>query len=207
MLGPPGGFFDSTVIKNSFPNLSAGAVKAAVNRALSKKEIYRLRPGLYCLIKELRKSELHPFVIAGMLRSPSYISLESALSYHGLIPEAVYQVSCITSARSKLFQTPLGNFSFHKIPSNSFRAGVKAVEFDNKMWAFIAEPLRAIADLVYLRKEITWKEDHLDFLTQSLRIEPHDLSQLSFEQFDNVLNSIRNKRTRRYLLGLKSEFQ
>jgi hypothetical protein len=72
-------------------------------------------------------------------------------------------------------------------------------------WAFIATPLRAIADAVYLNKEITWGRDGLDYLTESLRIEEDDLRSLAFEWLDEILDSIRSLRVRAYLEGLRGE--
>lgn len=100
-LAPPGGLFDETVIHNLFPDSSDGARALLVHRACQTGEILRLKPGLFVLGPPYRKSEPHPFVVAGVLHSPSHISLESALAHHGLIPEAVYQVSSVTLGCSR----------------------------------------------------------------------------------------------------------
>jgi hypothetical protein len=156
-LAPPGGLFDETVIHNLFPDNPDGARALLVHRACQAREILRLKPGLFVLGPLCRKSEPHPFVVAGALHAPSHISLESALAHHGLIPEAVYQVSSVTVARSREFSTPLGVFSFRRVPAGEPRAGVEAVAVARNAWAFVASPLRAIADAIYLRKDITWK--------------------------------------------------
>ena len=202
-LAPPGGFFDETVIHNLFPDASDGARALLVHRARQAGEILRLKPGLFVLGSPYRKSEPHPFVVAAVLHAPSHISLESALAHHGLIPEAVYQVSSVTLGRSREFTTPLGVFSFRRVPARAPRAGVEAVAVARNAWAFVASPLRAIADAVYLNKEITWHRDGLGYLTESLRIEEDDLRSLSFEALDEILNSIRSRRVRAYIEGLK----
>ena len=202
-LAPPGGLFDETVIHNLFPDSSDGARALLVHRACQASEILRLKPGLFMLGPPCRKSELHPFVVAGVLHAPSHISLESALAHHGLIPEAVYQVSSVTVGRSREFSTPLGVFSFRRVPAHAPRAGVEAVAVARNAWAFIASPLRAVADAVYLNREITWNRNGLGYLTESLRIEEDDLRALSFEALDEILESIRSRRVRAYLEGLK----
>jgi hypothetical protein len=126
------------------------------------------------------------------------------LAYHGLIPEAVYQVSSVTLARSRQFSTPLGVFTFQTVKTRLPRAGVEALEISRNAWAFIATPLRAIADLLYLQKEITWKKDGLAFLTESLRIETDDLKEISFDTFDDILESFRSQRVIAFLKGLKN---
>ncbi|MBM4164533.1 MAG: hypothetical protein FJ222_08875 [Lentisphaerae bacterium] len=202
-LAPPGGLFDETVVANLFPDGSAGARALLVHRASQAGEILRLKPGLFVLAPPYRKTEPHPFVLAASLHAPSHVSLESALAHHGLIPEAVYQVSSITVARSREFHTPAGVFSFHRVPVRAPRAGVEAVEVSRNAWAFIATPLRAIADLVYLNKSITWDQNGMSYLTESLRIEADDLGALSFEGMDELLESFRSRRVRAYLQGLK----
>lgn len=202
-LSPPGGLFDETVIHNLFPDSSDGARALLVHRACQAGEILRLKRGVFVLDSPYRRSELHPFVVAAVLHAPSHISLESALAHHGLIPEAVYQVSSVTVGRSREFATPVGVFSFRRVPARSPRAGVEAVAVTRNGWAFIASPLRAIADAVYLRKEITWNRDGLGYLTESLRIEEDDLRTLSFAPLDEILDSIRSRRVQAYLKGLK----
>ena len=206
-LGPPGGIFDSSVVINLFPDATQGALKLFVNRALSHKEIFRLKPGVYCLSPDLRKTHPHPFLVAAVLLSPSHVSLESALSYHGLIPEAVFQVASVTAHRSRVFTTPMGRFEFHRVPCNEPRAGVRAEKLDADSWAFVASPLRAIADLVYLRKSVSWNRGGLRFLTDSMRIDETDLRHLSFAGFDDIWRSFRNRRTREYLAGLRKELR
>jgi len=206
-LSPPGGIFDETVVRNLFPDRSEGSRKVLVHRAAAKGEIIRLKPGLFLLGPEYRKAHPHPFVIAALLHSPSHVSLESALSYHGLIPEAVYHVSSVTSVRSRRFETPIGVFTFKRVPASHPRTGVKAVKFNDRSWAFIATPLRTIADQVYLQKQISWEKDGLEYLTESMRIEWEDLHKISFENIHEICESLRDKRTKRYLTGMYRELK
>lgn len=82
---------------------------------------------------------------------------------------------------------------------------MQAVKLGQDTWAFIASPLRAIADLVYLRPSISWAKDGLGFLTDSLRVEEEDLSRLDFSLGEEILESIRSRRVREYLQGLRKE--
>jgi hypothetical protein len=202
-LAPPGGLFDETVIHNIFPESSRSTRHLFVHRACRAGEVLRLKPGVFALAPPYRKSEPHPFVVAGVLHAPSHVSLQSALAYHSLIPEAVYQVSSVTIARSREYLTPLGLFSYQTVPATAPRAGVEAVEVARNAWAFIASPLRAIADLLYLTKGVSWQRDGLAFLTESLRIEEDDLRALDFDGVEEIAESIRNRRVGVYLAGLK----
>ena len=206
-LAPPGGLFDTTVVRNLFPARSEGARKVLVYRAHDSGEILSLKRGLYILRPEYRKSDPHPYTLAAMLHSPSHISLESALAHHGLIPEAVYQVSSVTLARSRSFETPLGIFTFKRVSARNPRAGVEVVKVSSNAWAFIATAVRAIADTVYLRKHISWQRDGLSFLSESLRIEEEDLVQLDLSCSEEIEQSLQDRRTREYLHGLRRELK
>jgi len=82
---------------------------------------------------------------------------------------------------------------------------VRAVKVDGRSWAFVAEPLRAIADLVYMRKDVSWERDGPLFLTESLRIEREDLENMNFESLDEICRSLRDRRTVDYLISLARE--
>jgi len=204
-LSPPGGLFDETVIRNLLADRSEPARKALVHRAAAAGEIIRLKPGLFLLAPEFRKTHPHPFIIAATLHFPSHVSLESALAHHGLIPEAVFQVSSVTSSRSRTFKTPVGVFSFVRVPATNPRAGVLALKIDGRNWAFVATPLRAVADLVYTRKDVSWEKDGLAFLTDSMRMEREDLEKMAWKGLNEVCESLRSRRTTDYLQELLRE--
>lgn len=67
-----------------------------IKRLNQQGKIIRLIKGVY-----VDDKNENPFVLATSVYSPSYISFESALSYHGLIPERVYRVTCATCGRGK----------------------------------------------------------------------------------------------------------
>lgn len=204
-LSPPCGLFDETVVRDLLDDRSEAARKVLVHRAVSAGEIIRLKPGLFLLAPSYRRTDPHPFVIAAMLHSPSHVSLETALAHHGLIPEAVYQVGSVTSSRSRTFETPVGVFSFVRVPAVNPRAGVQALKIDGRSWVFVAGPLRAIADLVYTRKDVSWGRDGPAFLTESLRIEREDLENMAFDGLDEICGSLRDRRTIDYLCNLARE--
>jgi len=204
-LNPPCSVFDETVIATLFPGRTKGAKALLVHRAVDKGEIIRLTPGIFLLAPEYRRKEPHPFVVASILHFPSQVSLTSALSFHGLIPEAVHQTSCVTPRRSRSFDTPIGVYEFIRIPMKDTRAGVKAISLGNGLWASMSVPLRAIADMVYLDRSVTWAKDGLGYLTESLRIEEEDLSTLDFASADEILDGVKSKRTRIYIERMRRE--
>jgi hypothetical protein len=111
--------------------------------------LVQLRRGLYTLAGAYRKIEPHPFLVANQLRQPSYVSLQSALAYYGMIPEFVPVVTSVTTQRPGLVETPLGSFLFKHLKSPFFK-GFRLLEIETSQRVFLASPEKSLLDLVYL---------------------------------------------------------
>jgi len=135
--------------------LLAGAVnKTDVRRQLSRwtkaGRIWQLRRGLYTLAPPFQKVKPHPFVVANRMVHGSYVSLQSALAYYGLIPEYVPVVTSVTVSRPGHWDTLLGKYDFHHVKTNMFR-GYRLTVLTAGQEAFVATPEKALLDLVYLQ--------------------------------------------------------
>jgi predicted transcriptional regulator of viral defense system len=134
--------------------LLAGDVDpASVQRQLSRwtraERIYQLRRGLYALAPPFQKVQPHPFVVANRLMQPSYVSLQSALAYYGLIPEYVPVTTSVTTMRTDRWHTPLGSYAFRHVKTDLFRE-YRLVDVTPEQRAFVASPEKALLDLIYL---------------------------------------------------------
>lgn len=136
---------------------SADRQFALLKRAMARGEIVHVGRGLYCLADKYLRGKINPLSLAQRIHGPSYISLEMALSYHGWIPEAVYTITSATMDRAREVETPLGYFSFTRVPQNVFYAEVARIETQAGGAAsgsfFIASPLKALADYVYVHRQ------------------------------------------------------
>lgn len=159
--------FSQQDLKDLLYPMSDAAINSSVARSLKSNDFLRLKRGLYLFSKKLRKGSISKLLIANKLYGPSYVSFESALSYHGLIPEAVYTTtSACFQRKNKLFSNDLGVFSYDYIPSHPFFMGVTNVKDDGG--ALVATALKALFDLVYIRR----KDYHnIEELEDDLRIE------------------------------------
>ncbi len=126
-----------------------------VKRALRDGRLTRLRRGIY-LIEKKDPNPIDAFEIAQQLYGPSYISFESALSYHGWIPEAVYTTTSASAKRSLSIQTRIGMFSYEHTPKEQFFMAVERIETENSIY-LIAHPWKALADYMYSRRK-KWKK-------------------------------------------------
>jgi hypothetical protein len=175
---------------------------ALINKALKKGEIVQLRRGIYVMGQKYAQGPFSQFNIASQMISHSYVSLESALSFHGWIPEKVTVISSIIHhGRTKTFKTPLGEFQYYFIPVNEyeFLTGVIRVKEQQQPF-FIASPLRALMDLVY-EKKLHWQG--LTFLLESHRIEEEYLFALKKSDFDAIKRVYRSKRLLTFLQQLE----
>ncbi|MBW2614556.1 MAG: hypothetical protein JRD02_00050 [Deltaproteobacteria bacterium] len=112
-------------------------------------KLIQLRRRLYVLSKQYQKTSPHPFLIANQIKRASYVSLQSALEYHGLIPEYVPIVTSISTGRPEKVDTPLGSFIFKHIKKELF-SNYQLVDLGEEQSAFIATPEKALLDLLYL---------------------------------------------------------
>lgn len=175
-----------------------------VNRALNDGSLLRLKRGTYALGRRHRGNTLHPFAVAQGLVPGSFVSFESALAHHGWIPEAVFMTSSVSPGRKTIrLETPdFGSFAFHPlaIAHYHFMVGVDRAPM-GKLTAFIAQPLRALMDLVALRKE-HW--NGIEWLTDSMRIEEELLFALPQNEFDKLASVYKHKAVNAFLAALES---
>lgn len=129
--------------------ISDGELRLQLARWTKAGRILQLRRGVYLLSSPYRRVEPHPFLIANHLRKASYVSLQSALAYHGMIPEHVPVVTSVTTARPERLRTPLGIYTFNHVQPPYFFA-YSQVEVSRRQSAFVATPEKALLDLVYL---------------------------------------------------------
>lgn len=173
-----------------------------VNRALKAGELLRVKRGIYVLANKFRDYPVHPFALAQQLVPGSYVSAESALSYHGWIPEAVRSVLSMTAtAKSVSYEhDTLGKFEFRRmtVAPGYFLQAVSRHELQHQV-ALIADPLRALLDLVYLRK---LSLQGLDYLLEGLRIDEQAIRSLSSSDITRLLDVYKGKRERAFIEAL-----
>lgn len=146
-------------------------VRLQINRWVKDSKIIKIHKGLYTLAEPYRKVDPEPFCIANALKQASYVSLHSALSWYGMIPEFVPSVTSITTTRPQSIETPLGRYEFRHVGKKYFW-GYQQIELKSGLNAFVAYPEKALLDLIYL----TPGGDEIEFV-EGLRLQ-------NFEQID-----------------------
>jgi predicted transcriptional regulator of viral defense system len=127
--------------------------RANVQRQLSRwtraRRLYQLWRGLYALAPPFQKVKPPPFLVANRMVKPSYVSLQSALSYYSLIPEVVPVTTSVTTSRPGSWDTTLGRYVFRHIKTELFQ-DYRLLNVGDEQEAFVASPEKALLDLIYL---------------------------------------------------------
>ncbi|MFA5499533.1 MAG: hypothetical protein WC404_00460 [Candidatus Omnitrophota bacterium] len=145
------------------------AMRNQLNRWQSKGLLLKLKRGIYMLNKDDRKVEPSRIFLANRLYSPSYVSLEFALNFYGLIPERAADVTCITTKKTARFKNGSGTFIYQHIKPDAFR-GFKSAKDEAGLPVFIAEPEKAAVDFIYLNLRKFAKPDR-ELFSRSFRFQ------------------------------------
>ena len=154
-------------------NVDPNHVRRQLSRWTTAGKLIQLRRGLYTLAPPYRKVAPHPFLIANRMMRGSYVSLQAALAYYGMIPEYVPLVTSVTTDRPATFETALGRYTFRHI-RQSLLYGYQLLDVGNGQQVYIATPEKAILDQVYLEPD----GDDLNYL-RGLRLQSLDLLDLN----------------------------
>ena len=144
---------------------------AKLSRMVKSGEIYPITKGLY---ETDRNVPGH--LLAGSIYGPSYISFEYALAYYGLIPEAVYAVTCATfeKKKKKKYETAFGTFIYRDVPADVFPFELKIIK-EREYYFRIAEPEKALCDKLYTISPVSNIKELASVVFDNLRIEEEDI--------------------------------
>lgn len=116
--------------------------RGKIARMLHRGELFSLRRGLYA-----SRRDLDPLCLANAIYGPSCISFETALAWHGMIPERVEEILSASPRRPKQFDNDFGRFRYLAVPRTVFPIGLCRVT-DSDLPFLIASPARALADRI-----------------------------------------------------------
>lgn len=188
-------FFRSNTFAHLTNNVSL--LRVQIVNWVKRGYVIKLKKGVYTLNDNDRKVNFSLFFLANNLYSPSYVSLESALSHYRMIPEKVMAVTSISSKKTQRFVNGYGNFIYHHVAPKLYGNMVTAQdEFGNKF--YLATPERALVDFLYFKGMGEIKKD---FFADSLRLQ--NTEHLNLKQLKIIgkkFNSLRLERTLELLI-------
>ena len=120
--------------------------------------------------------------LSGVIYGPSYLSFEFALSWHDLIPEAVYMFTSATCSkgRRKQYDTVFGVYAYRDVPIAAFPYGTVLHE-ENGYGFVLASPEKAICDILYTRSPCGSKKELRQLLFDDLRMDERAFSSTNWD--------------------------
>jgi len=185
--------FSIREIEKYFPDFDSRRLVEWQNKGY----IIKLRNRYYCF-SDQQIDESFLFFTANEIYPPSYVSLESAMSYYGFIPEGVFQITSCSTLKTKSFETSVGNFSFRRIKPSLF-FGYQLKQWGGHRYA-IATPEKTLIDYLYLHPEIN-ETDDIDALRWNAIEINH---RISFDKLGRYEAHINSPSLRQRLKTLKS---
>ncbi|MFQ5859214.1 MAG: type IV toxin-antitoxin system AbiEi family antitoxin domain-containing protein [Anaerolineae bacterium] len=178
-------------------NVDPANVRRQLSRWTKAGRLYQLRRGVYALAPPFQKVKPHPFLVANHMVRGSYVSLQSALDYYGLIPEYVPVVISVTTGRPARWDTPLGSYEFRHIKTGLLY-GYQRLEVATGQHAFVATPEKALLDLIYFQSG----GDSPDYL-QELRLQNLErLDPAELQRHADLANSPKLRRAAAHVVKL-----
>jgi predicted transcriptional regulator of viral defense system len=169
-------------------------VNAKISYMVKKGELLRLKKGVYALGEEYRTKPIDVMSIANILYAPSYVSFEYALSYYGLIPERVYEITSATMRMKKEFLTPVGRFTYKVVPLQAYALGVDWMYDKTDGGKLIATAEKALCDKIKSDRGIgRLSQAKLEaYLEHDLRIDMELLFSLDTELIEAIATAYKS---------------
>ncbi len=177
-----------------------------IRRLLARGDIVRIRKGLYAFGEAYRRGPICREWLANLIYGPSYVSLDYALSYYGLIPERVREVTSVTPGRSRAFETPFGVFSYRRLGERRYAVGA-TLERAGEERFLIATPEKALVDTVWADKRFAAERlsDFESYLFDDLRLDPEAAAALDRERLAEIDRAWASPKIRRLVKFLTAQ--
>jgi hypothetical protein len=166
-----------------------------VHSLLQQGVLTPVRKGLYIAGPELGATRPESFLLANHVLGPSYVSLDSALSYYGLIPERVFEITSATTKASRTFNTPAGLFSYAHLPLPYYAFGIRRGFLAENQYALMASPEKALTDKVIFTAglNIRSRKAAAEWLLENWRMDEDQLRELNTRMMSEWLKDAPKK--------------
>lgn len=164
---------------------------------LKSGELIRVKKGLYVFGEDTGQGLYSKEILANLIYGPSALSLQYALAYYQFIPDQVTTVTSITPKRNKIFNTPVGRFTYKYLHPRKYAVGIEFVALSSTERFLIASPEKALCDQIHIIDN-SLRLDHLEeieaYLTTDLRIDMDLIKQLEIKKLTELSQTYQDKR-------------
>lgn len=182
-------------IRNLFPEEKEKTIKNNFIRWVSKGYCVRLKRNLYEFVEQGREVKIPDLYVANRLYEPSYVSLETALSFYSIIPDVAAGVTSVTTRPTRTFRNKYGSFFYRSCKSDAF-TGYGPMSYDG-FKLHIADKEKALVDFMYYRLRPNFP---LDFREE--RFNKNILTKINWEKVFHYA-TLFNKKTSNALIKCK----
>lgn len=160
-----------------------------IKQMIKNEELIRIKQSLYVLGDIYNEKSVSKELLANIIYGPSYISMDYALSFYGLIPERVYEITSVTTKMLKSYETPFGRFTYIKSPVNLYAQGITIYQNKDKTTFMIATVEKALCDKIIFTKNlgITSVKAMREYLEHDLRVDLDDLKEFSLSTIEKCI--------------------
>lgn len=174
--------------------------KSKLTQMIQKGEVTKIVRGVYSTSKDDPR-----LPVASMIYSPSYISFETALDYHQMIPERTYEIMSagFRLNKNKHFDIPFGRYSFHYLPDTVFPLALEPAE-ESGYGFRLATKEKALCDTLYKIRGIKGKKAIETLLFEDLRFDEDATERLDWQLISQII-PLYHSTTLNSLMGWKGE--
>lgn len=181
--------FDYNTLKSCLSGYSAPRDK--ITALLKAGEIIRVKKGLYLFGPAYARRPFSKEILANLIYGPSYVSLEWALAFYGLIPERTETVTSITSQKNKLFTTPVGVFGYRYLHPSKYSIGIRQMSVTEKHHFLMATPEKALADVLALKSNLLSEHEFERLLFEDMRVDIKELKKIGSAEIEALAKRYR----------------
>ena len=181
--------FDYNILLSALADYKNPRVK--INDLIHKNLIVRVKKGIYVFGPKIAHKPYSPMLLSNMVYGPSYISLEYALSYYNLIPERVREVTCVTNKRNKIFNTPVGRFSYKYINPKLYLLSTVLNPMDTQRNVHMATKEKSLVEMLYFNHQRVSELGIKCYLFDDLRIDIESLKTIDIQKAARIAQMYR----------------
>jgi hypothetical protein len=154
-----------------------------ISRWLDEGVLLPVKRGMYVVSPAVSSKPVERLLVANLLYGPSCVSLDYALWHYGLIPEAVVEVTSVTTHRSRRLETGVGRFSYRHVPSALYPIGVQSVAITGGGYCLLATPAKALCDRLLLTRQLRVHsvKSMQQFLLEDMRFDDTEAGMIALE--------------------------
>jgi predicted transcriptional regulator of viral defense system len=166
-------------LRRRFRITQANTAYKTMQRLVAKGLLTRVQEGVY----QRSDRPVHDFVLANAMVTPSYVSLESALSRYGILSQAPMIVTSVTARKGRTMETRTKTFEYAHLAPHLFTGYIKEADY------VIATPTKALFDAVYLAAKGA----------RSVPVDELDLTAIDKKAFAGYCGAVRAPQLAEYL--------